>query len=104
MGSCRELASDHEAVTRLSKLYMTLEKSATPTYLMFPWFPGKDKKARGASTKAMYDMLERYVEMKRRAAVPTKDAIDVLIGEGNGNAAVIEVRYCLSRNRYRYSC
>jgi hypothetical protein len=96
MGSCRELASDHEAVTHLSELYMTLEKSATPTYLMFPWFPSRDKKAKDTSTKAMYDMLSDYVEMRRKAAVPTKDAIDVLIGEGNGNAVVIGVRYSLS--------
>jgi hypothetical protein len=93
MGSCRELASDNEAVTRLSKLYMTLEKSATPWLLMFPWFPGRDKKARDSSTKAMYEMLNGYVDMRRKAAVPSKDAIDILIAEGNDNVAIIGVRY-----------
>lgn len=92
MASCRELATDHEAVARLAKLYMTLEKSATPTCLMFPWFPGKDKRAKESSTKDMYNMLNEYVDMRRKATVPTTDAIDVLISEGNSNDLTIAVR------------
>jgi hypothetical protein len=96
MASCRELASDQEAVSRLATLYMSLEKSASPTYLMFPWFPGKDKKAKESSTKGMYIMLYNYVDARRKAPVPTSDAIDVLIGLGFDNLKVIGVRYLIS--------
>jgi hypothetical protein len=93
MATCRELANNQEEVIRLSKLYLALEKSATPTYLMFPWFPGRDRKARDSSTKALYDILLHYVDTRRKATVPTADAIDVLIKEGDDNVKIASVRF-----------
>jgi hypothetical protein len=91
LASCRELAEDHAAVNKLSSLFLTLEKSATPTSLLFPWFPGRDKKARNECTKDMYIMLSKYVNRRRKADVQTLDAIDVMIAQGFNNDNIVGV-------------
>jgi len=91
LASCRELAEDHAAVTKLSNLFLALEKSATPTNLIFPWFPGRDKKAKDQSTKDMYIMLSKYVNRRRKAEVLTLDAIDIMICQGYNNDNIVGV-------------
>ena len=44
MASCAELAADFKVIEEIQSLYWQLEKSATPTTLLLPWFPGPAKK------------------------------------------------------------
>lgn len=90
LASCRELASDLASLTELQKHYWILEKSATPTALLFPWFPGPAKKAKDASTKALFSMLWRYIEERRKASVSSLDGIDIMLGQGMNNEDVIQ--------------
>jgi cytochrome P450 len=90
MATCRELASDLSAVARLQKHYWTLEKSATPAALLLPWFPSPARRAKEASTKALYTMLWDYIEERKAASVPSSDAIDVLLGQGLSNDVIIQ--------------
>jgi sterol 14-demethylase len=90
MASCRELASDLPALTTLQQHYWILEKSATPTALLFPWFPGPAKRARDASTKALFTTLWDYIEERKKAPVPSSDAIDLLLGMGINNQDIIQ--------------
>lgn len=94
MATCREFATDMEALAHFQKLYWVLEKSATPTNLLLPWFPSKAKRDKEAATKELFTMLYGYVEKRRAAAVPNSDAIDLLIGQGLDNQAIIGV--CIS--------
>ncbi|KAF5378786.1 hypothetical protein D9615_006939 [Tricholomella constricta] len=82
MATCRELASDIEEIKRLQADYWTLEKSATPTALLLPWFPSKAKRDKEAATKDLFMKLYGYVELRRAADVPSADAIDLLLAEG----------------------
>jgi hypothetical protein len=66
MAACRELASDLLALTALQKHYWILEKSATPTALLFPWFPIPAKTAKEASTKALFTMIWDYIEARKK--------------------------------------
>ncbi|KAF9457598.1 cytochrome P450 [Collybia nuda] len=91
MATCRELSTDLDAVTRLQGLYWTLEKSATPTSLLLPWFPGPAKRQKEVATKGIYALLDHFVECRRTADVPTSDAIDVLLSQGNDNQNIIAV-------------
>ena len=59
-----------------------LEKSATPTALLLPWFPSTGKKNKEIATKSLYTTLNDYVELRKKADVPTLDAIDILLGKG----------------------
>ncbi|KAJ7127667.1 cytochrome P450 [Mycena epipterygia] len=89
MASCRELADDPAAVERLSQLYWTLQTSATPIAVLLPWFPSPARKARQRATAELFAMLHSYVELRRNAAVPSSDAIDVLLAEGTPTDAII---------------
>ncbi|KAF8815722.1 cytochrome P450 [Phlegmacium glaucopus] len=82
MASCAELSDNFKAIEEIQALYWTLEKSATPTVLLLPWFPGPAKKRKEQATKDLFIKLHDYVELRRNAAVPSSDAIDVLLEEG----------------------
>jgi sterol 14-demethylase len=90
MASCRELASDLAALTEFQRHYWILEKSATPTALLLPWFPSPAKRARDASTTALFKILWEYVEDRKKASVPSSDAIDMLLGMGVNNQDIIQ--------------
>ncbi|PPQ80150.1 hypothetical protein CVT26_011784 [Gymnopilus dilepis] len=90
MASCSELANDIPTMNEIQRLYWILEKSATPTSLLLPWFPGPAKRRKEAATKELFTKLYAVVEGRRSAAVPSSDAIDVLIGQGLPNEHIIQ--------------
>ena len=91
MASCAELAADFKTVEEIQGLYWQLEQSATPTALLLPWFPGPAKKRKERVTKALYTKLYDHVELRKNAAVPSSDAIDVLLGQGVPTSDIVEV-------------
>ncbi|KDQ52157.1 hypothetical protein JAAARDRAFT_40504 [Jaapia argillacea MUCL 33604] len=90
MATCQALSSDIPTVKRLYTLYWILEKSATPITLLWPWLPTPTKRGKDKATKDMFDLLDGYVEMRRRADVLGEDALDLLIAEGDSNKAIIQ--------------
>ena len=91
MASCAELAADFKTVEEIQGLYEQLEKAATPTAMLFPWFPGPAKKRKERVSKALFTKLQNYVELRKNAAVPSSDSIDVLLGQGVPTSEIIEV-------------
>ena len=91
MASCDELAKNIEEIEKIQELYWILEKSATPTALLLPWFAGRAKKAKEVATRELYMKFNHYVDLRREAKVPTNDAIDILIGQGHSNPDIIQV-------------
>lgn len=92
MGSCRTLASNRAEVSRLADLYWRVEKSATAVKLLLPWFPSKDKRESARCTKELYEMLDGYVEERKKAPEGLgSDAIDVMIQEELPNPEIIQV-------------
>jgi sterol 14-demethylase len=90
MASCTELAADFKTVEEIQELYWQLEKSATPTALLLPWFPGPAKKRKERVTKALYTKLHDYVELRKNADVPSSDAIDVLLAKGESTSEIVQ--------------
>ena len=93
MATCVELSNDLKAIEEIQALYWTLEKSATPTALLLPWFPGPAKKRKEQATKDLYIKLQDYVELRRNAVVPSSDAIDVLLEQGLTTAKIVGVSH-----------
>ena len=91
MATCRELAEDKDSVMKVSKLYWELEKNATPTALLLPWLPSPSRRDKARATRELFDMLNRYVDVRRNADEPASDAFDVLISEGADNRSVVGV-------------
>ena len=58
--------------------------------------PRKANKDKEQATKALYDMLYHYVDIRQMAEVPSWDAIDVLIaGSGDNLLLLVSVSsYC----------
>jgi sterol 14-demethylase len=69
---------------------MILEKSATPTALLFPWFPGPAKRATEASTKALFKMLWGYIEQRKKSLASSSDSIDLMLGQGMSNEDIVQ--------------
>ena len=91
MAACRELAENKDDIERLTQHYWDLEKSATPVALLMPWFPGRAKKAQRNSTRALFTLIYKYVDLRRKASLPSSDAIDTLIAYGDNNEAIVGV-------------
>ena len=91
MASCNELATEPATIQKMADLYWKLEKSATPVSLLLPWFPGTAKKDRREATIGLYNLLTHYVDVRREAKVPSLDAIDIMIADGDDNPTIVAV-------------
>jgi len=90
MTTCRDLAGNEADLKRIGELFLTLQTSATPTSLLFPWFPSPARKRGKEATMEMYTMLYTYVESRRYAEL-SSDAIDFLIADGDTNQNIVGV-------------
>lgn len=70
-------------VDKVQKEYWMLQKSATVTALLLPWFPSTGKKIKDIATKNLFTILEEYIKLRRQADVPDSDAIDLLLAYGS---------------------
>ena len=97
MATCRDLAENEADLEKISKLFMTLQTSVTPTSLMLPWFPGPARRAAKQANIEMYTVLSGYIEARRRAK-PADDPIDLLIADGVANENIVWVSPLLGRS------
>jgi sterol 14-demethylase len=73
----------------MSKLYWQLERSATPVGLLLPWFPGKARRDKKEATRGLYDLIDHYIQLRRNAEVPSSDAFDFLIADGEKDEDIV---------------
>ena len=90
MFSCRELASDLPTITKLQQHFWNLERTITPMSLLVPWLPTPSKYVKLMSIKSMYATLRNHVEERKKSAVPSSDAIDVLLADGVSSNDIIQ--------------
>jgi len=90
MTTCRDLAGNETDLKKIGELFLTLQTSATPTSLLFPWFSSPARKTGKEATTEMYTTLYTYVESRRQAEL-TSDAIDFLIADGDTNQNIVAV-------------
>ncbi|KAF9780788.1 cytochrome P450 [Thelephora terrestris] len=87
--TCHDLTKNETDLKRIEILLMELQNSATPVSLMISWFASPAKMSGLLATTELFTILRSYVD-KRRNAVPTTDAIDVLIADGETTQVIIE--------------
>jgi sterol 14-demethylase len=92
MGSCRELAEDRDAVSRMSVFLDNLEKNGTPTAHLLPWFPSQARRAIVRNNRAIFELVNPFVEIRRAATERRSDTIDLLFEVGFPPDTVVEVR------------
>ncbi|KAF9528573.1 cytochrome P450 [Crepidotus variabilis] len=81
MATCRELATDMKAMSKLREQYWVLEKNATPTALLLQLLPSSEEKNKLIATRDLHATMRTYVE-NRKGATPNSDAIDFLLLKG----------------------
>ena len=89
LASCRELAIDLPTITEMQCHYWVLQTSSTPAAVLFPWFPSPTRQAKKASTKALFTILSNYIEERKKAPLPSSNAIDILLAQGLSNTDII---------------
>lgn len=92
MATCREFATNFDAIDKLQKDYWMLKNSATPTALLLPWFPSIATRNKKIATKNLYKTLHECVE-KRTTSTPSSDAIDVLLARGLSTDDTVRVSF-----------
>ena len=90
MSTCHDLTKNEADLKKIRELLLTFQTSATPTSLLFPWFPNPAKRTGKQAATELFTMLYTYVETRRRAKL-TSDAIDVLIADGETSQNIVEV-------------
>ena len=90
MVTCEELAKNEADLKKISKLLDAFITSPTPFASMLPWFPSPAKVKMIMSNVRMFSIFRNYVEARRRA-VPTSDAIDLLIADGENTQDIVLV-------------
>lgn len=92
LATCQELTKNEADLKRIGELFMTHEASSTPAAVLLPWLPSAARKAGKEATTELFTMLYAYVE-KRRRAEPTRDAIDIMIADGEATQKIVGVRF-----------
>ena len=92
MSTCHDLTKNEADLKKIGELFMTLQGGATPTSVLLPWFPSPARNAGKEATTRLFTMLYTYVET-RRHAVPTSDAIDVMIADGETTRDIVGVSF-----------
>ena len=90
MTTCHDLTKNEGDIKKIEELFLTLEKSATPTSLLLPWFPSPARKVGRRAATELFTLLYTYIETRRHAE-PTSDAIDVLIADGETTQNIVGV-------------
>ena len=90
MTTCHDLVKNEADLKRIGEVFMTLQTIATPVSLLLPWFPSPARKTGKQAATELYTLLHTYVET-RRHAMPTSDAIDILIVDGETTQNIVGV-------------
>jgi cytochrome P450 len=97
MGSCQSLIDDDFHVNMLYDLYDSLDKSCTPLSIMAPWIPFWGNQRRTKIIRQMSEVVQKFVNERRKANTLGEDTIDVLIRDGLDDVGIINV----STNRFQ---
>ena len=91
MASCSELATNDDDLKLMNELYLKLQKSATPVGLLLPWLPTRARSDKKEATLGLFNLISHYIALRRNAEVPSSDAFDFLIAEGEEDLEIIGV-------------
>ncbi|ORY39731.1 cytochrome P450 [Leucosporidium creatinivorum] len=87
---CRDIAEDRKTLDLVLKLFNDIEKSATMTTILFPWFPGPAKIKRTISAGRLYMILKKIVDERKKNGTTAQDPLQYLIDEGDSMVQIIE--------------
>lgn len=88
--ACDDIADSPELIAQTLKLYETIDRSATPTAIMFPWFPSPAVIKRTIAGGRLYMIINKIVNKRKATGYRGQDPLQFLIDEGDSVPKIIE--------------
>jgi hypothetical protein len=88
---CNEIANDLRLQAKALSFYETIEQSATPAGVIFPWLPTPAKLKRTYAGGALYMMFQGIVNERKRTGKREEDALQFMIDHGDDVTMIIHV-------------
>jgi len=88
---CDDIAEDPALLQKTLGLYELIENSATPTAIMFPWFPSIAVIKRTIAGGRLYMIFKNIVDERKKTGKRRDDPLQFLIDEGDSMERIIEV-------------
>ena len=81
--ACREIADSPETVARMAELYWDMEKGATATAVLLPWFPSAARKQKEKATTDLYLLLKGALDKRLEEGRTEEDSAQALLDDGD---------------------
>ncbi len=89
--SCAEISDDPCVVSRLKKLYDTLDEGTTPATVLLPWLPTPAMLRKLWATKEIYDIIVAAIAAREQSGVSRNDTLQMLLDSGDEKLVVVGV-------------
>lgn len=86
-----DVAEDPELCERTLQLYETVEQSATPAAVLFPWFPSLGIIKRTYAGGRLYMIFDKIVKHRQTTGERRNDPLQYLMDQGDSTPQIIEV-------------
>ncbi|KAK7462855.1 hypothetical protein VKT23_007431 [Stygiomarasmius scandens] len=87
--SCSEISDDAALVSRLKKLYDTLDSGTTPSTVLLPWLPLPSMIRKLWATKEIYDIVVGAVKSREQSGVSRDDTLQMLLDSGDEKLTIV---------------
>jgi len=90
--ACEDIVNDPVLLEKTLGLFKTVEESATPASIMFPWLPTPAIIKRTIAAGRLYMIFNRIVGERKKKGERREDPLQFLIDQGDDMKQIIGVR------------
>ena len=88
---CNEIANDPRLLAKTLSFFETIQQSATPAGVIFPWLPTPAKLKRTYAGGALYIIFQGIVNERKKTGKREEDALQFMIDQGDDVIKIIGV-------------
>jgi hypothetical protein len=88
---CNEIANDPRLQAKTLSFFETIERSATPSRVIFPWLPTPAKLKQSYAGGALFMMFQGIVNERKKTGKQEEDALQLMIDHGDDVSMIIRV-------------
>ena len=89
--ACVEIADDDDMLKRVLQLFETIESTATPLSIMYPWMPLPSKVRRTYAGAQLYMILKKIIDKRKQEGRREDDTLQYLLDQGDDLYKIITV-------------
>jgi hypothetical protein len=100
---CNEVADDPVMLKKLLKYNTYIEQSATPTLILFPWFPGPALLKKLYAYLMIYLTFNNIIKNRKKTGRKENDAMQFMMDQGDKAFHIIAVSYGLNATSLHFN-